>query len=153
MIRSQHSLIHAKDAGNGYHGYCEHCGLPLATDLGYCSWDNTVCDSGPSEERERQRLLDAEVSSVIEIAFEYFRFLRNWGKEFDREGWAYIRGTADPQFMEVKKARRKYKFDTYSEDLIKYILWHSYISSDDLTLKKNKLVFKESYIKKLHSYE
>jgi len=43
MIINEHLLIRAKDAGNGYHGYCKHCSLSFVTDLGYCSWDNTKC--------------------------------------------------------------------------------------------------------------
>lgn len=42
-IINQHDLEHAKDAGNGYHGKCKHCGLVLETYLGGCSWDNTTC--------------------------------------------------------------------------------------------------------------
>lgn len=42
-IVNEHHLIHAKDAGNGYHGYCQHCGLILETYLGGSSWDNTKC--------------------------------------------------------------------------------------------------------------
>ena len=40
---NKHELIHASDAGGGYHGYCKHCSKPLVTDLGFCSWDNTEC--------------------------------------------------------------------------------------------------------------
>lgn len=29
--------------GNGYHGRCSNCGLPLVTDLGYNSWEGTKC--------------------------------------------------------------------------------------------------------------
>jgi hypothetical protein len=43
MKINEHTLIHAQDAGNGFHGSCKYCGLALVTDLGYCSWDNTVC--------------------------------------------------------------------------------------------------------------
>lgn len=43
MKIKKHTLIHAKDAGNGYHRYCEHCKTPLVTDLGYCSWDGVDC--------------------------------------------------------------------------------------------------------------
>jgi len=43
MIINKHVLLHAHDAGNGYHGTCLHCGLVLETDLGYCSWNNTKC--------------------------------------------------------------------------------------------------------------
>ena len=40
---NKHEIIHAKDAGNGYHGYCKHCNVPLVTDLGYCSWEGVKC--------------------------------------------------------------------------------------------------------------
>lgn len=40
---NSHDLVHAEDAGNGYHGNCKHCGLAFVTDLGYCSWDDTTC--------------------------------------------------------------------------------------------------------------
>lgn len=43
MIINEHTLVHAADAGNGYHGTCQHCGAPLVTDLGYCSWEGLKC--------------------------------------------------------------------------------------------------------------
>jgi hypothetical protein len=43
MKINKHDLIRAQDAGNGYHGYCKHCGAPLVTDLGYCSWTGVQC--------------------------------------------------------------------------------------------------------------
>ena len=43
IIINEHNLIHANDGGNGYHGRCEHCGVALVTDLGYCSWDGLKC--------------------------------------------------------------------------------------------------------------
>ena len=38
------NIIESGMEGNGYHGNCSHCGLALVTDLGYCSWDDTVCE-------------------------------------------------------------------------------------------------------------
>jgi len=43
MVINKHELVHTSDAGNGYHGYCQHCKAPLVTDLGYCSWDKLKC--------------------------------------------------------------------------------------------------------------
>jgi len=43
MNINQHELVHADDAGNGYHGNCKHCGLALVTDLGYTSWAGVPC--------------------------------------------------------------------------------------------------------------
>lgn len=37
-------LIDTEHARNGYHGRCEKCGLALVTDLGYMSWENTICE-------------------------------------------------------------------------------------------------------------
>lgn len=36
-------LVNRDQAGNGYHGNCSNCGLPLVTDIGYNSWENTPC--------------------------------------------------------------------------------------------------------------
>ena len=49
MIINEHTLVHAEDAGNGYHGCCEHCGVALVTDLGYCSWEGLKCKDRPIE--------------------------------------------------------------------------------------------------------
>lgn len=46
---AEHNLIHAKDAGNGYHGRCGNCGSPLITYLGGSSWDGTVCQVNTKE--------------------------------------------------------------------------------------------------------
>ena len=43
MIINSHTLIHSPEAGNGYHGNCAHCGIPLVTDLGYSSWSGVKC--------------------------------------------------------------------------------------------------------------
>lgn len=40
---NKHELVHAKDAGGGYHGRCKHCDLALVTDLGYNSWEGIKC--------------------------------------------------------------------------------------------------------------
>lgn len=48
------NLVNTRQAGNGYHGNCGHCGLALVTDLGYCTWDNTSCDGGKAREEERK---------------------------------------------------------------------------------------------------
>ena len=64
MIINEHLLIHADDAGNGYHGNCKHCGVALVTDLGYCSWDGVRC-------------IDREVDSYNDIPDEIKRYA-NW---------------------------------------------------------------------------
>src|ERR1035437_294759 len=43
LIINEHVLVHAKDGGNGYLGWCEHCGVKLETDLVYCSWVGFKC--------------------------------------------------------------------------------------------------------------
>lgn len=43
MTINEHTLVHAKDAGNGYHGWCKHCNVSCETDLGWCSWDGVKC--------------------------------------------------------------------------------------------------------------
>lgn len=40
---NEHHLVHADDAGGGYHGRCKYCDLALVTDLGYNSWEGTKC--------------------------------------------------------------------------------------------------------------
>ena len=137
-----HNLIHAADAGNGYHGRCEYCDMPLVTDLGYNSWANTICKPiGREKEAKKQAKID-EANRAYDLAYEYLRFMGNCGSGFDKENWWYIRGDAEPSFMEVKKALRKYKFDTLSEELIKHILWCPYNKDDLITIKRNRLILK-----------
>jgi len=38
------SLTNTASGGGGYHGRCSNCGLALVTDLGYTSWDDTICE-------------------------------------------------------------------------------------------------------------
>lgn len=45
-------IINREMAGNGYHGRCERCGMPLVTDLGYTSWKGTVCVVKPVDKIE-----------------------------------------------------------------------------------------------------
>lgn len=141
MVINEHTLVHAKDAGNGYHGICQHCGLPLVTDLGYCSWDDTICNPKILIEERKRQEEDAAVSEVFRLAYEYLRFKNNFDSPFDKDGWYYIRGTAEPSFMEVKKARKKYKFDLIPKDIVKHILWYP-SQSKKLKLVKNQLVWK-----------
>ncbi len=42
MIINEH-VLGGQGAGNGHHGYCIHCGVPLVTDLGYYSWEGVKC--------------------------------------------------------------------------------------------------------------
>lgn len=43
ILINKHVLVHASDAGNGYHGYCKYCQLPYTTDLRFNSWEGTKC--------------------------------------------------------------------------------------------------------------
>jgi hypothetical protein len=64
MTKNEHELVHAEDAGNGYHGRCKHCGLPLVTDLGYVSWAGVKCI-------DREILYNNEIPKEIK---EYAKF-------------------------------------------------------------------------------
>jgi hypothetical protein len=64
MTKNEHELVHAEDAGNGYHGNCKHCGLPLVTDLGYVSWAGVKCV-------DREILYNREIPKEIK---EYAKF-------------------------------------------------------------------------------
>ena len=78
MKINKHTLVHAADAGNGYHGYCQHCGLALVTDLGYCSWDDTVC-------------IDREVTSLSDIPSKVFELARFKGLAWDYQNKLYVK--------------------------------------------------------------
>lgn len=45
-------LTDTESAGNGYHGRCSNCGMPLVTDLGYNSWNGTKCEIKATTKRE-----------------------------------------------------------------------------------------------------
>ena len=72
MVINEHTLIHAPDAGNGYHGNCKHCGVALVTDLGYCSWDNLKC-------------IDREIESYPNIPKEIRNYAQWRGMKWDNK--------------------------------------------------------------------
>lgn len=94
MIRNNHDLVHAKDGGNGYHGWCRHCGVSLETDLGWSSWDNLKC-------------IDHEITCWIDIPNEIISYANfrnlNWDKD-------------------QKKFTRPYSEDTFTIDEIDNII-------------------------------
>lgn len=72
MVINKHTLVHANDAGNGYHGRCEHCGVALVTDLGYCSWEGVKC-------------VDREIDSSSDIPGKILSYAN-----FNGYSWSYI---------------------------------------------------------------
>jgi hypothetical protein len=64
MTKNEHELVHAEDAGNGYHGRCKHCGLPLVTDLGYDSWAGVKCV-------DREITYDGDIPKEIKAYAEF----------------------------------------------------------------------------------
>jgi len=58
MIKNSHTLVHAKDAGGGYHGRCD---LALVTDLGYNSWADVKC-------------IDREITKYQDIPIDIIKY-------------------------------------------------------------------------------
>lgn len=85
---SHGNLVDTESAGNGYHGRCEHCGLPLVTDLGYNSWKDTKCEIKPKKKKTTNIKFswhkDSKKASIInkDEATKYFRMVireQGWG--------------------------------------------------------------------------
>lgn len=77
---NSHDLVHADDAGNGYHGNCKHCGLPFVTDLGYCSWTDTTC-------------VDRIVTDESDIPGDVCSYARWKGYKWDYKKRKYVKAT------------------------------------------------------------
>lgn len=88
MIINSHRLRHANDAGNGYHGYCEHCGAPLVEDLGYCSWDGLKC-------------VDREIVDEWDIPDEIKSYARFKGYRYDQKKRKFVRPSFDVNVDEL----------------------------------------------------
>lgn len=73
------NLVNTNQAGNGYHGNCSNCGLALVTDLGYMSWDNTVC------EIEEKTIVKEETS------YRWTKFLNRCSKFTNKEANSHFR--------------------------------------------------------------
>lgn len=102
MEINEHTLVHAKDAGNGYHGICQHCGLPLVTDLGYCSWEGVKC-------------VDREIELYQNIPKD-IRSYANWrGLKWDNKRKIFIKPYSDEEYnideldKIVQKLEKKWK--------------------------------------------
>ena len=78
MIKNEHELVHAADAGGGYHGRCKHCDVALVTDLGFCSWDGLKC-------------VDREITIEWDIPEQLRSFALYTGMVFDNEAKKYIK--------------------------------------------------------------
>ncbi|MCK9544883.1 MAG: hypothetical protein M0R03_22950 [Novosphingobium sp.] len=143
----KHELEHAEDAGNGYHGRCKHCGIPLVTDLGYNSWAGVPCNPIAYQKDQAKRRKEYEhnekVDKVFRLAFEYLRFHNNFCSSFTPEGWYRIRGEEKPSFNEVKRGNNSYKFDEFDPEVKRYILWNCHNHDHLLTIKNKKLVFRK----------
>jgi hypothetical protein len=94
MIIRSHDLVHDKDGGNGYHGRCAHCRVPLVTDLGYCSWEGVEC-------------IDREIENYSDIPKEIISYSRFFGMHWDRS---------------AKKFKKPYSEVEYTIDEINLIL-------------------------------
>lgn len=85
MTINEHTLIHAQDAGNGYHGRCEHCNAPLVTDLGYCSWDGLKCT-------------DREIESTSDMPDDVLSYTRYNGMSWDFDKKKFVKSYADREY-------------------------------------------------------
>ena len=85
MIINEHTLIHAEDAGNGYHGRCEHCGAPLVTDLGYCSWEGLKC-------------IDREIELYSNIPKEIRSYAEWRGLKWDNKRKIFVKPYSDKEY-------------------------------------------------------
>jgi len=94
MIINSHTLIHAEDAGNGYHGNCQHCGVPLVTNLGYCSWDKLKC-------------IDREVENWNDIPNEIKSYANFRSLKWNRKKKVFI---------------KSYSYDKYTIDQLNEII-------------------------------
>ena len=85
MIINSHDLVYASDAGNGFHGRCSHCGVPLVTDLGYCSWEGVKC-------------IDREVVNYIDIPAEIIKYANFFGLHWDRINKTFNKSYSEETF-------------------------------------------------------
>lgn len=85
MKISKHVLVHAKDAGNGYHGNCLHCGLPLVTDLGYDSWSGTKC-------------IEREIEWYLDIPKEIRDYAQFRGMHWDNKAKIFKKPYSEEEF-------------------------------------------------------
>lgn len=98
MKINRHTLIHANDAGNGYHGWCAHCEVALVTDLGYCSWDNQKC-------------IDRDIESVNDMPEDAQSYINFNSMKYDTHKKVFTKAysedeyTADEIIKKVKKLR------------------------------------------------
>jgi len=68
-INKHGNLVNTEQAGNGYHGNCEYCGLPCVTDLGYFSFNGTTC-------------IDREITSESDVPEEIRSYARFHGMKY-----------------------------------------------------------------------
>jgi len=88
MKISEHTLVHAKDGGNGYHGRCQHCGISLETDLGWSSWDGVKCI-------EREITYDGDIPEEIR-SYAAFR-----GYRWDNKKHLYVKASFNQELNEL----------------------------------------------------
>jgi hypothetical protein len=84
-IYTGHQLVHAEDAGNGYHGNCRWCGMVLETDLGYCSWD-------------RFRCVEHEVEKPGDLPMRHISYIRYHGLKWNEETRKFSKPYSDREF-------------------------------------------------------
>lgn len=85
MIINSHELNHAADAGNGYHGNCKHCGLPLVTDLGYVSWKGVEC-------------VDREITSYNDMPNEIKAYANFRGFKWNQDKVHFVKPYSDETY-------------------------------------------------------
>lgn len=85
MIINKHSLIRTKDAGNGYHGICEYCGLPLVTDLGHDSWSGVKC-------------IDRKIKLYLDIPQNIRSYAKWRGYKFDHKKGIFVKPYSNEEY-------------------------------------------------------
>lgn len=85
MIINDHVLVHAEDAGNGYHGRCKYCNMALVTDLGYCSWTDTKC-------------IDREITNYSDIPKNIREYASFRGLRYDPKLCLFIKPYSDETY-------------------------------------------------------
>lgn len=84
-IQKHGNLVDTENGGNGYHGRCEHCGLAFVTDLGYCSWSDTVC-------------IEREVESESDIPSDIKSYAQWRGLIWDRKNKVYVKSYSSDEY-------------------------------------------------------
>ena len=80
-------LVDTKMAGNGYHGRCKNCGMPLVTDLGYMSWEDTVCEVKREEIITITYKLSWSKKKTVGTLFNIIDATKHFKDAISAQGW------------------------------------------------------------------